>query len=223
LYAEISSLTDQLGYCFASNDYFQTLYGLSDRTIQRHLKALEAGGYIRIEDGEGGAGRRKIFAGANPLTLNPDKNVGVTPTKMSLNPDKNVGHIKKEIKKEDQPPKAPQGAALSRGTAPAWKPERFEAFWRFYPAIPDGNGHGRRPAKDRAARAWDKLHADDSTIAAMGAALRRQKASRQWQDGVGIPYASTWLNRRAWEEEIEQLAPQLPAQEPGGEEAVEWI
>ena len=92
-------------------------------------------------------------------------------------------------------------------TTPKWKPERFEAFWRYYPAIPDGNGHGRRPAKDRAVRAWDKLRPDDKTLAAMGAALKRQKESRQWRDGVGIPYASTWLNNRRWMDELEDYAP----------------
>ena len=222
LYAEISSLTDQKGYCYASNAYFIRLFELCERTIIRLLRALEAAGYITIEDDQGGRTVRKIYAGVNPAAAYPDKNVTPTPTKMAPPGDKIVTHTKKENSTEDHPPKAPQGAARSRGSAPTWKPERFEAFWRYYPAIPDGNGRGRRPAKDRAARAWDKLHADDSLIAVMGAALRRQKQSRQWQEGVGIPYASTWLNRRAWEEETEDLQPQHAA-DPPGEEAVEWI
>ena len=59
-------------------------------------------------------------------------------------------------------------------------------------------------------RAWDKLRPDDETLAAMAAALKRQKESRQWRDGVGIPYASTWLNGRKWEEETEDLPPSSP-------------
>ena len=82
LYAEISSLTQSTGYCYASNDYFERLYGVSERTLQRWMDALDRAGYIRIEDGDGGKGRRRIYAGINPL-LNPDKNDGVTPTKMS--------------------------------------------------------------------------------------------------------------------------------------------
>ena len=219
LYAEISALTDQRGFCWASNAYFVDLYQLSERTIIRLLRTLEAAELIRIEDGQGGKAKRKIYAGVNPISGYPDKNVTPPPTKMSGGPDKNVTQNKKEIRKENDPPKAPQGASV-----PKWKPERFEAFWRYYPAIPDGNGHGRRPAKDRAARAWDRLRPDDQTLALMGQALRRQKESRQWREGVGIPYASTWLNRRAWEEELEDLEPSAePAAASASEEALPWI
>ena len=54
----------------------------------------------------------------------------------------------------------------------------------------------------------------------MGAALTRQKASDQWQEGVGIPYASTWINQRMWEEDFEPPAAQAAA---AGEEAPAWI
>ena len=174
------------------------------------------------------AGRTDCHANAaalarNDKSGNPLKNDGVTPSKMTPNPLKNDTRNKKEIKKENDPPKAPQGAEASKST-PKWKPERFEAFWRYYPAIPDGNGRGRRPAKDRAARAWDRLRPDDQTLALMGQALRRQKESRQWREGVGIPYASTWLNRRAWEEELEDLEPSAePAAASASEEALPWI
>ena len=120
LYAEISSLTDARGFCFASNAYFCELYGLAERTLQRYLTALKNGGFIRIQDGDGGSGRRKIYAGINPLFWNPDKNVGVipnpdknvggTPTKLSPNPDKIVAdnmNNKKENKKEEQDPPIP--------------------------------------------------------------------------------------------------------------------
>ena len=88
LYAEISSLSDKTGYCYAANQYFCELYGISERTVQGLLRALKSGGYIRIEDGEGGHGRRKIYAGINPLLDNPAKNCGVTPQKFAPNPAK---------------------------------------------------------------------------------------------------------------------------------------
>ena len=39
LYAEISSLTDGRGFCWASNAYFERLYDLSERTIIRLIRA----------------------------------------------------------------------------------------------------------------------------------------------------------------------------------------
>lgn len=76
-------------------------------------------------------------------------------------------------------------------TTPAWKPERFEGFWAYYP-----RGENRMGA----VRAWDKLKPDDALIETIGRALQVLKASPAWRDGVGIPYASTFLNGRRWED-----------------------
>lgn len=189
LYAEISALTDQRGYCWASNAYFLQLYGISEPTVQRYLRALKAGGYITIADGDGGPGRRKIYAGINPLADNPIKNDGVTPSKMTGDPIKNDTRIKKEIKKENDPPKAPQGAA--------WEPDLFERFWKLYP---------RKKDRAKAIRAWDKLKADRKLMQTMSAALKAQMATEEWQrdNGRAIPYPSTWLNNRRWEDEVDE-------------------
>ena len=215
LYAEISSLTDERGYCWASNAYFERLYDLSERTIVRLIRALEKAGYIRILDAGGGSARRKIAAGINPLgntttpqplrgsspdqgSLDgetPDKNVSTPLTKMSVPPDKNVTQNKKEIRKEDQPPKAPQGAA--------WEPEMFERFWKAYPCKRD---------KASARREWDRLEPDRKLMKTMSAALARQKASEQWQREIGIPYACRWLRNRRWEDEIDDAS--TPAASP---------
>lgn len=206
LFAEISSLTESRGYCYASNEYFLKLFGMAERTLQRHLKALESAGYIRILDGSGGKSRRKIYAGINPLSY-PVKNDGVTPSKMTGPPVKNDAHNKKEIKKENDPPKAPQGAA----SVPSWKPERFSGLWDYYP---------RHTSKQAAVKAWDKLKPSDELIAQMGRALRRQKAWDEWQRGIGIPHLSTYLNQRRWEDELDEPKSEP---EPPREEALPWI
>ena len=220
LYAEISSLTNQTGYCFASNEHFMQLFGESERTLQRHLKALADGGYITILDGDGGSGRRRIYAGINPLSGNPDKNDGVpdNPVKNDgVTPTKMTGSTLLKNNKNNNPPKAPKGAARKVSNTPTWKPERFEKFWEYYPRLQDGS----KPAKARAVRAWDKLRPDDTTIDQMATALRRQKESEQWKRGIGIPYASSWLNGRRWEDDY-----QAPDEEPepdteGGDD--EWL
>lgn len=47
LYAEITSLTNQLGFCYANNRYFQDLYQVSKQSINTWLKQLEEYGYIK--------------------------------------------------------------------------------------------------------------------------------------------------------------------------------
>lgn len=47
LYAEITALSEKTGHCWASDNYFSDLYGVNTRTIQRWLKELEDGGYIK--------------------------------------------------------------------------------------------------------------------------------------------------------------------------------
>ena len=187
LYAEISALTGETGYCFARNAYFENLYGLSERTVSRLIKDLAERGYLRIEDGSGGKETRKLYAGVNPLAAPPDKNVGTPRQKCLPSPDKNVGENNRTNKKENNPPKAPQGAA--------WEPELFERFWLAYPRHEDKAG---------ARREWDKLKPDRKLMRTMSAALSRAKTSDEWLRGVGIPYACRWLRNRRWEDFQEQ-------------------
>ena len=49
LYGEITSLCNDKGYCWATNQYFSTLYDLSDRTIQNLIKQLADKNFIHIE------------------------------------------------------------------------------------------------------------------------------------------------------------------------------
>jgi len=49
LYGEITALTNEKGYCWASNDYFASLYGVSKTTISLWIKNLKDNGYIDVE------------------------------------------------------------------------------------------------------------------------------------------------------------------------------
>lgn len=206
LYAEISALTDQRGYCFASNAYLQELFNISDRTLQRILKALQAGGYIRIQDGDGGAGRRKIYAGINPLAEEPRQICRGYP-------DKNVGDNNKEYNNipPTSPPRGERAKSNVPKTAPEWKPKRFEGFWKFYPK-------SAHKSKQAAIKAWDQLKPGDELIDEIAKALRRQMATDQWQRGIGIPYPSTYLRQRRWEDEIAD-----PEEPEAPREDLPWI
>lgn len=99
----------------------------------------------------------------------------------------------------------------STKSVPDYEPELFERFWAAYPRGEDRQG---------AVAEWDSLRPDRETMLAMSRALVRQKASEEWQRGIGIPYAVRWLRRRRWEDEIKALAP--PPEERGGDLPV-WI
>ena len=227
LYAEISSLTDQRGFCYASNAYFMELYGMGARTVSRLISLLQSSGYIRIQDGDGGSGRRRIYAGINPLTDNPAENCGVSeepcqkwrgnPAKNGeVTPQKIAGSINNS-KENNNPPTSPPGGKRAKTsapkTAPVWKPKRFEGLWNYYP---------RHTSKQAAIKAWDKLKPSDELIADIGKALRRQKAWDEWQRGIGIPHLSTYLNQRRWEDELEE-ARSTQVSNPDTREDVPWI
>ena len=108
-----------------------------------------------------------------------------------------------DVSKLDTPPKRKRRATKS---APDYRPDTFARFWAAYPRGEDKQG---------AIAAWDELKPDDATLQAMSRALVRQKASEEWQRGIGIPYAVRWLRRRRWEDEIKAPAP--PPEERRGD------
>jgi len=101
------------------------------------------------------------------------------------------------------PPISPKGEKRDQHSkkapknTPKWKPERFEKFWSYY------RENARKENRMGAVKAWDKLKPDDALIETMGRALQKQVSSPKWQDGIGIPYASTWLNNARWEDVLE--------------------
>lgn len=108
-----------------------------------------------------------------------------------------------DVSNLDTPPKRKRRTTKS---VPDYRPDVFARFWAAYPRGEDKQG---------AIAAWDELRPDDETLQAMSRALVRQKASEEWQRGIGIPYAVRWLRRRRWEDEIKTAAP--PPEERRGD------
>ena len=108
--------------------------------------------------------------------------------------------------REPQSAETPKRKRRATKSAPDYRPDTFARFWAAYPRGEDKQG---------AIAAWDELKPDDATLQAMSRALVRQKASEEWQRGIGIPYAVRWLRRRRWEDEIKAPAP--PPESAGGD------
>ena len=125
-------------------------------------------------------------AGAPP----PDKNVGTPPDKIvTTPPDKNVGEI--NTRSDHIPPIVPQGGPPKKKKAksvPAWKPERFERFWAYYP---------RHEDRVSAVREWDRLKPGDELIDAIARALLWQTKEPDWP----VPYACRYLRNQRWTDE----------------------
>jgi hypothetical protein len=49
LYGEITCLTNKMGYCFATNNYFAKLYNVSKNTISLWIKELKDKGFVSVE------------------------------------------------------------------------------------------------------------------------------------------------------------------------------
>ena len=80
-YAEITSLAEKTGYCYASNAYFCPLYDTTERTVQRWVKHLQELGYVAVSYARDGAANQRYIS---PL-------VGLVPDVCAENhPDKNV-------------------------------------------------------------------------------------------------------------------------------------
>lgn len=140
----------------------------------------------------------------NPTTGNPTTGNPTTENPTQRNTEK-LSIIPPIVPHEGdgEPPKRKRRITKS---APDYRPDTFARFWAAYPRGEDKQG---------AIAAWDELKPDDATLQAMSRALVRQKASEEWQRGIGIPYAVRWLRRRRWEDEIKTPAP--PPEERRGD------
>lgn len=172
--------------------------------IQKAIVELEEAGYIQRQQrhDENGkfAGNEYVIHEA-PLTDYPLTDYPLTENPPQLN-TKSINYL------NNTPPIVPpKGKGRERNrkeakVAPDWLPERFDRFWEYYP---------RGEGKQKAIQAWDKLKPDEDLLRNMALGLMRQLQSPDWQRGIGIPHASTWLNQRRWEDEVKDL----PSQQSG--------
>ena len=226
LYGEIQALANSEGYCWSSNEYFATLYGLSTRTVSSFVSKLAQKNYITVEilrdEKTNEILERRIWVDS-PSKIPDPPPTGEAHTPMEENFHRGMENnfvtpIEENLQENNTsleyiPPKVPQGDKRGKRMprkAPNWKPERFAGFWDFYP---------RGENKQRAMDAWDKLQPNDELLDTIAKALVVLKASEDWKRGIGIPHASTFLNAARWTdaEKLLQRPETPPPDDPGPE------
>lgn len=203
LYAEITSLCSKSGECWASNEYFSSLYSTSERTISRLLKLLKDKNYISIELIYKSKSKEIEKRAIKLANVGIDKNVEGYRQKCHEGIDKNVFYpIDKNVQENNInninntsinniPPIIPHRRCIvdKKGNI------QFDYFWKLYP----------RKEKKAKAKSWfEKSKISDELFELIISKLELFKKTESWNkdDGKYIPYAITWLNQKRWEDEI---------------------
>ena len=222
LYAEINALADYKGYCWATNEYLAKLLDISRRTVQELVSALAEKGYVEVEvvrdERTNEVVERRIWVDVSMRNSTPPscENPHDPSCENSHDPSCENLHVEQDINLLNEiPPIVPQDGGQAPKpkrkrkepkTAPDHEPERFAAFWVAYP---------RGENKQGAIRAWDNLKAGPELLDQMSVGLARALKSDEWQRGIGIPHASTWLNQRRWEDEPKAPPKNVPKSDTG--------
>ena len=226
LYAELSALIGEDGYCWATNTYFAGVLGVLGADHRRMISQMEAAGFIRCEMATKRQWKQaRFYAGAfSQQGVNVYTPRGGLDNIVEGGLDKNVHPHNSRLYIHDNtnPPIVPPEGGNARAgskkggrtvSTPTWKPECFERFWKAYP-----NGAGRKAA----VRAWDKLKPDDELLKLMSQTLEKDMCSEQWRRGI-IPHASTWLNSEPWNDDYSKIPGAHCQRSPGGgERTQEW-
>lgn len=181
LYGEIVCLCNKSGYCYATNEYFSNLYNVSTRSITEWIKKLEKCNHIvcvvdtkRFKDGTVKK-ERKIYL--NHIEKSQHHHIedfceNHIEENFSYNNTSNINNINKENIKR-----------------------KFEKFWEAYP---------KKKSKGNAEKWFDKNNPSDELVDIMIDKISLLKNTEQWtkDNGQYIPYPTTWLNAKGWEDEI---------------------
>ena len=230
IYAEIAAKINEEGYCFAHNRYFAERFKLKEDTVSSLIKRLADNEYIKLDldTSRGNMDKRRIYLTGKPYDFTgkiSEEGIGFKSGTGKISEgvsDLNPGLIENSNLKLNTPYSPPEGDGTPKPKKkgrradykerPDFEPDIFDDFWKAYP---------RGENKQAAIRAWDKLKPDAELRHAMALGLKRQLKSPDWQQGFGIPHASTWINGRRWEDDLNKAASAVPEQEERRQSA--WI
>lgn len=183
----ISSLCAEKGYCYASNKYLAEIFDTNEITISRKIKLLESKNYILIEYEKRGCQVISRKLRLTKMLIDDYQNCKST---INKNVKENIisnNNINNNILKENYNKRKNEVENLE---------SKFNAFWKEYP---------KKVSKENARKWFIKNKPSDELFNKMINSLERFKELDDWkkQNGKYIPYPSTWLNQKRWEDEFE--------------------
>ncbi|MDT2781408.1 helix-turn-helix domain-containing protein [Vagococcus fluvialis] len=190
LYGEISALCNQHGYCWASNEYFASLYKVSKISISKWVNQLKEKGYVFVKMNYK-PGTKEILNRHISLVEYPIKekfNTSITKVKEPIkekfkdnitinNTTNNIEHL----------PDAEDKSSLT---------SRFESIWDYYPK-------GRKQGKEKAFKSYKKAIQEGTTDQEIikGIESYKKQIKLQQTELKFIKQGSTWFNNKCWNDE----------------------
>ena len=229
LYGVVSALARADGYCWASNERLAAILKCGERSVTRGIAELMRAGEIveEIAPSKERKGNRERRLYTRESYARGVAKIGETAnfgeTGLAKNGETLYMYDNKSL---NIPPIPPAGGSTGKKPPkPAtWKPERFEAFWAYYRLTFCAADHNRAGGRAEALAAWDKLKPDEALLCRIGAHLKAVMRTRQWADGYGIKYASTYLNAvRLGKISLDELPEAAPPRGSGGAEPQEEV
>ena len=196
LFGEITALCSRYNECWATNEYFANLYNCSTRNISRLISLLSQHNYITVElvrktksaEIEKRVIRQNVTYGQNcregidNFDKNPNDKNGVE------NNTSNINNTSINI-----PPISPK-PSTRKIVDNMWE-IHFERFWELYP----------RKENKSVTKKWFQTHyLNEEQFETIISKLKTFIKTKAWKknDGQFIPYPSTFLHQKRWEDEI---------------------
>ena len=186
LYAEITSLTQKNGECWAGNKYFSELYGVHEKTISKRISKLKKLKYIEV--------KMKYKTGTKQI----EKRVIKIATTYEQNCSEGMNDF------ATTPPHAnatdnitSKSNITSINNKPYSPLEAFELFWNLYP-----KKNGKKPSSEKFLKLIEKKP-ELAEVIINDLTARKQTTIWTKDDGKYVPNATTYLNQERWQDELE--------------------
>lgn len=196
LYGEITALCNEKGYCWAGNQYFADLYGVSKRSITNWIKSLIDGGYIstQVEYKEGSKEIKNRYIRLGGIEEN-----FTTYGKKLPDPIEEKFHrgIEEKFRDNNTSFNTTSNTTFNNNTANLDSLEsRFDEIWKLYP-----NKKGKAAALKAYKRSVNKGVTDQDIkkgIERYVAEVKHKRTAPEY-----IKHGSTWFNQESWMDDYE--------------------